>query len=241
MTRPKDQAAAEKEAWLQEAITAVKSKQHTCCSAAKGFNIPPRTLYDRVNGGKKPRNQAHERDQNLIHAEEKELVRWITLLTISGYPPRYKLLRQLAEIIRERRVKKLDSNQVQVTVYDKIRDQWVLHFLRRHRELANVHSRSIDAVRVKDTSSEWLKWWFDDLEKIWAKFNIKSENAYNMDENEFAIDEKETRRYIININLHQIFQAKPGYQKWISVMKCIYIDESVVSSLVIFKMEKLSI
>src|SRR5947207_2393867 len=137
MTRPKDQAAAEKEARLQEAITAVKSKQHTCYSAAKAFNIPPRTLYDRVNGGKKPRNQAHERDQNLIHAEEKELVRWITLLTISGYPPRYELLRQLAEIIRERRVKKLDSNQVQVTVYDKIRDQWVLHFLRRHRELAN--------------------------------------------------------------------------------------------------------
>jgi len=46
----------------------------------------------------KPRNQAHERDQNQTHAEEKELVLWITRLTISGYPPRYETLRRLAEI-----------------------------------------------------------------------------------------------------------------------------------------------
>ena len=50
MTRPKDQAAAEKEARLQEAIAAVKNKKYTCYSAAKAFNVAPRTLYDRVNG-----------------------------------------------------------------------------------------------------------------------------------------------------------------------------------------------
>src|SRR5271154_6877918 len=124
MTRPKDQAAAEKEARLQEAIAAVKAKQHTCYSAAKAFNVPPRTLYDRVNRGKKPCNQAHEHDQNLTHAEEKELVRWITLLTISGYPPQYETLRRLAKIIRERHVKESDG-EIQVMVYDQIGEQWV--------------------------------------------------------------------------------------------------------------------
>jgi helix-turn-helix, Psq domain len=74
MTRPKDQAAAEKEARLQEAIAAVKNKQYTCYAAAKAFNVPPRTLYDRVNGNKKPHNQAHEHDQILTHTAEKELV-----------------------------------------------------------------------------------------------------------------------------------------------------------------------
>jgi len=74
MTRPKNQAAAEKEARLQEAIAAVKDNSYTCHAAAKVFNVPRRTLYDRVNGGKKPRNLAHERDQNLTHDEEKELV-----------------------------------------------------------------------------------------------------------------------------------------------------------------------
>src|SRR5439155_11768894 len=101
------------------AVTAVLNKEHTCHSAAIAFNVPRRTLYYRVKENRKPRNQAHERDQNLTHAEEKELVRWITLLTISGYPPRYETLRRLAEIMRERRVKN-SANEVQVKVYDKI-------------------------------------------------------------------------------------------------------------------------
>ena len=239
MTRPKDQAAAEKEARLQEAIAAVKAKEHTCYSAAKAFNVPPRTLYDRVNGGKKPRNQAHERDQNLTHAEEKELVRWITLLTISGYPPRYETLRRLAEIIRERRVKKSEG-EIQVMVYDQIGEQWVQRFLRRHPELASVRPRSIDAVRVKDTSPERLQQWFDDLEKVWEEYNIKPENAYNMDESGFAIGEKEPGRCIINANIRQQFQAKPGRQEWVSVVECICADGGVIPPLVIFKGEKLS-
>lgn len=112
MTRPKDVTTAEKEARMQEAIAAVNNKECTCYTAAKRFNVPPRTLYDRVNGGKKPRNQAHEQDQILIHAEEKELVRWITLFTMSGYAPRYETLRRLAEIIRERRIKTIECGEV---------------------------------------------------------------------------------------------------------------------------------
>jgi helix-turn-helix, Psq domain/Tc5 transposase DNA-binding domain len=168
MTRPQNPNAAEKEARLQEAITAVLNGEHTCHSAAIVYNVPHRTLYDRVRGNQKPRNQAHECDQNLTHAEEKELVRWITLLTISGYPPRYETLRRLVEILRERRVKKTadDESEVPVIVYDQIGKDWVGRFLKRHPELASVRPRSIDAVRIKDTSPERLQWWFDDLEKV---------------------------------------------------------------------------
>src|SRR5271168_4352231 len=106
MTRPKDPDAAEKEARLQEAITTVLNHEHTCHSAHLAFNVPRRTLYARVHENVKPHNQAHEKDQNLTYAEEKLLVSSIRLLTISGYPPRYETLRRLAEIIRDRRIKK---------------------------------------------------------------------------------------------------------------------------------------
>jgi hypothetical protein len=98
MTSPKDITAAEKEARLQEAIATVKNKQYTCYAAAKVFNVPAQTLYDRVNGNKKPHHQAHECDQILTHTEE-ELVQWITRLTICGYPPWYETLWRLVEII----------------------------------------------------------------------------------------------------------------------------------------------
>ena len=60
-----------------------------------------------------------------------------------------------------------------------------------------------------------------------------------MDESGFAIDEKETKRCIINAHIRQQFQTKPEYQEWITMMKCICVDESVVPSLVIFKAENL--
>ena len=58
-------------------------------------------------------NQAHESDQSLTHAEERELICWITRLNISAYAPRYETLRRLAEIICERRsVKQTEDGEV---------------------------------------------------------------------------------------------------------------------------------
>jgi len=239
MTRPKDLAAAEKEAQLQEAISAVKANLYTCHAAAIAFNVPRRTLYDRVNGGKKPRNLAHEGDQNLTHDEERELVRWITRLTITGYPPRYETLRQLVEIIRERRIKP-GGDEVSVKVYDKIGRDWISRFLQRHSELKSVRPRSIDAARIKAASPERLQCWFDDLKKVLAEFDIKPENIYNMDESGFAIGEKEAGRVIIDARIRQKFQAKPGRQEWVTVVECVCADGSFVPPLVIFKAENLS-
>lgn len=239
MTRRKNKADAEKEAKLQEAVATVLDNKHTCHSAAIAFNVPRSTIYDRVKYEKKPRNQAHENDQNLTHAEEAELVRWITRLTISGYAPRYDTLRRLAEIIRERRVK-TGANEVPVTVHDKIGQDWVSRFIQRHPELAGVRLRSIDAARVKAASPERLQCWFDDLKKVLAEFNIKPENIYNMDESGFAIGEKEAGRVIINANIRQKFQAKPGRQEWVTVVECVCADGSHVPPLVIFKAENLS-
>ena len=60
MTRAKNPLTAEKEAHLQEAVTAVAKKEHTCYSAAATFNVLYRTLYNRIKLGTKSRNLAHE-------------------------------------------------------------------------------------------------------------------------------------------------------------------------------------
>src|SRR5436190_11010320 len=160
MTHPNQQHPTEKEARLQESLGAVSNKKYTIPSAAHTFNVPRQTLYDRMNG-KPPSNKAHETEQLLSHPEEKELVRWITRLTITGYPPRYQTLREMAEEIRKRRVRNINGDGLQLVQYDDIGKQWVQRFLRRHSELASVRPRSIDAARVRDTSPEQLQRWFD--------------------------------------------------------------------------------
>lgn len=61
-----------------------------------------------------------------------------------------------------------------------------------------------------------------------------------MDESGFAIGEKEAGKVIINAEVRQKFQAKPGRQEWVTVVECICADGTVVPPLVIFKAENLS-
>ena len=94
MTCPKNPKTAENEVRLQEALRAVHSGQYTCYTASQTFNVPRQTLYDSMKG-KLPRAISQEQQQVLSHAEEKELVRWITCLTITGYAPRHSILREM--------------------------------------------------------------------------------------------------------------------------------------------------
>ena len=70
----KNPAIAEKEAQLQLVITAILNGEHTCYSTHIAFNIPLQTLYYQMRENRKPYNQAHDSEQILTHAEEKELV-----------------------------------------------------------------------------------------------------------------------------------------------------------------------
>jgi hypothetical protein len=201
MTRAKNPLAVEKEARLQEASAAVAKGEHTCYSAAATFHVPYRTLYNRVKLGTKPRNLAHEDEQILTAMEEKELVRWITCLTISGYPARHATVREMAEEIRKHRVKQINVDGVELIQYEDIGDQWVPRFLRCHSELSSVILRSIDSVRLKEASSERLQRYFDDLEKVMAEYKILPKDLYNMDESGFAIGEIEAAKCIINAKI----------------------------------------
>jgi hypothetical protein len=66
MTRRKNPVAAEKEAQLRLAITAVLNGEHSCHFAHLAFGVPRRTLYYRVKENRKPRNQAHERGRKRV-------------------------------------------------------------------------------------------------------------------------------------------------------------------------------
>jgi len=154
MTRRKDQEITEQEARLQQAIVEYKKRQKTSKTTslnrvAKDFNVPRQTLKDRLDG-KLPRNKAHEELMHLTNEEEKELVHWITTLTQRGYAPRYRTVRELAEIIRNRRVLGVNDVDVQLVNYDAFGKDWVARFMSRHPQLKSARRKCIEAARLKD-------------------------------------------------------------------------------------------
>jgi hypothetical protein len=240
MTRPKCTGSAEKEALMQAALTAFRNKEKTASQAIRDFNIPRQTFYDRLNG-KLPRKRAHENSQLLSHAQEKELVRWITELTKTGYSPRHATVLEMAQIIRRKRDPITLEHSLNAVNMEKIGDQWIQRFIRRHPELATVRLRKMDIGRVKDTSPERLTKWFADLKSAIEKYNILPENLYNMDESGFAIGEVESSVTIINAEMRQRLQrANPGRQEWVTSVECICANGTALPPLIIFKAENLS-
>jgi len=129
MTRAKSQEIAEKEARMQKAIEAYEkecklSKKPSIRVIAREFKVPRSTLKGRLVG-KLSRNQAHEELMHLTKVEETELVHWITRLTQRGYAPRYYTVRELAEIIRNRRISGINTEDIQLANYDNIGKDWV--------------------------------------------------------------------------------------------------------------------
>jgi len=217
MSRAKDSERAETEVRLQQAIAEYKKRQKkdpkdsksSIRGVAKDFNVPHQTLSGRLNG-RAARNQAHESLMHLTINEEKELVHWITTLTRCGYAPRYKTVRELAEIIRNERVRGVNDDNVQLVNYDAFGKAWVSRFMSRHPQLARARRKLIEAARVKDVSVERLAKWFEDLRSIINEYKIEPENLYNIDESGFAIGDIEASQCIINAIIRQAFQAKPG-------------------------------
>jgi len=243
MTRPKRPDDAEKEARLQEAIVEYQKRRKkskvSLNRIAKDFDVPRQTLRGRINGTL-PRNKAQEDLMHLTNEEETELAKWITTLTQRGYAPRYNTIRELAGIIRNRRVIGVNDDDIQLVNYNSIGKDWVPRFISRHPQLESERRKCIEAARIKDVSSERLERWFEDLQNIVKEFGIEVENIYNMDESGFAIGDVEASMRIIDKTIRQKFQAKPGRQEWVTAIECICADGSFLPPLIIFKGENLS-
>jgi hypothetical protein len=240
MPGPKKSKSTEKEAKLQAAITAYRTKEKTASEAIRDFDVPRQSFYDRLNG-KLPRHLAHEKEQLLSHIQERELVRCITELTRTGYSPRHATVLEMAHIIRKKCHPVTSESTINTVSMETIGDQWIQRFMRRRPELATVRLRSMDMGRVKDTTHERLSKWFADLKSVIDEFNISIENIYNMDESGFAIGTIERSVTIINSEIRTRLQrANPGRQEWVTSVECICADGTALPPLIIFKAENLS-
>jgi hypothetical protein len=181
-----------------------------------------------------------EKQQVLSHAEEKELVQWITHLTITGYSPQYKTLLEIAKEIRKRRIREI-NDQASINIkYSPIEKDWVIRFLHRHSKLACIVTRKTDASRVKAATPEAIAKFFEDLKHVIKEYNIIPENKYNMDESSYAMGEIEAFKCIIDSQIRQRLQAKPGRQEWVSIIECVCADGTSILPLVVFKAENLN-
>jgi hypothetical protein len=113
---------------LTKAQYALKNKDFPSTrAAATFFQVNPKTLQRRLNGGK-TNSTGHEMSQILTNAEEDTLVRWIKQYTNSGAHITNLLLKELAIYVRAARVTHASHLRPPSPRLTHINNKWIQRF-----------------------------------------------------------------------------------------------------------------
>ena len=190
MVRRKSLNAAQVDTQLDRAVLGVQSGLYkSSYEAAKQLGLSKATVTRRVNGGLS-RSQARQQQQKLTYAEEKVLLKWIKELTISGYSPGHRLLKEIAEELRTKRTYDLDNaslDSLELPPRYTLGRDWVPRFILRHPHLTVAIGRRIESVRMDGATKPVLDAWFNAYKKVVQDQGIKQENTYNIDKSRFSI------------------------------------------------------
>jgi transcriptional regulator with XRE-family HTH domain len=156
MPRKPKPETTENEARMLQAITAYRKKEYqSIAAAAAAFGVSRTTLNNRLNG-RASRRVSLQHLQALAPSEERELEKWISMLTITGFAPRHALVRQMAESIRQRRLRAINDDIMIHVEYPPLDVHWIVNFLQRHPHLKTIVGQTIESSRIQDILPDTL-------------------------------------------------------------------------------------
>ena len=88
----------------------------------------------------------------------------------------------MSEAIRNRRLRAVNNENIELVEYPPLGRDWVRNFLNRHPQFKTVVGQTVDSARIQGTSPEVLRKWFDAFEEeVVNDPDVLLENIYNMD------------------------------------------------------------
>lgn len=227
--------ASEREIKIQKAILALKKNEFASSRAAAAhFGVSRETLRRRAAGGL-THVQAAETQQLLSNAEEKTLVKWITHYTAAGTPLSPSLLVELAELIRQKRVRVASGSDAVAKTIAPIGQEWIYRFLNRHPTVQGLYARQIENARFNGATPEIVQNWFDAFAASSRDHSYEPRDVWNMDESGFAVGDSQTTRVIVPCDVNQKNKVVAGKQEWVTDVECISAAGSALPPFIIFK------
>ncbi|KAJ3466488.1 hypothetical protein MRS44_004052 [Fusarium solani] len=206
---------------LNEAIQTVKNGR-SVVKAANQHGVPRSSLRDRL-AGKEPKGRAHEGQQRLSHALEKELCDWLRVQDALGTPLTHFQIRQLVQRVL---LVQGDSRP--------LGKHWIDRFIARNQRIKTLRAVRIEAKRIRGSKAVIIRAWFDQL-KDPEVIVIRHWHRWNMDEigifqgvglNGLVVGQSERRKAI---------KKDPKLRNWVTITECVSADGRVLPPLVIFK------
>ena len=181
-------------------------------AAAELFDVPRSTLQYRIN--KHPaRRDTRPASCKLTETEESTLVQWILSMDERGLPPSSDIVRQMANLLLQKR----SQNQ-----RDTVGRLWVYNFVRRQEVLKSRYNRKYDYQRAKCEDPMTIRDWFRLVRNTIARYGILDEDIYNFDETGFQMGVIVTAKVITGAERSKKpVSIQPGNREWVTVIDCI--------------------
>lgn len=190
--------------------------------------------------GGNSRAQAREISQILSNAEEKTLVRWIPRYACAGLPLTPALLKELAELIRRQRVRRISGNEAIIKTTPPIGHEWLYRFLNRHQTVQGIYARQMENARFDGASYAVIERWFNAVTAQLQEHTYEAQNIWNMDESGFGVGESQTTRVLIPAKSNHKHKSVTGKQEWVTDIECINAAGGSLTPMIIFKAKNLN-
>jgi len=82
----------------------------------------------------------------------------------------------MAEAIRLRRVSEINACNAELISYEPLGKNWVSRFVKRRPQLGTTRGRAIESSRIKETTAEKLRQWFDEFKRFVDEHNVDPKN-----------------------------------------------------------------
>lgn len=220
---------SQKEGRIALAIEAFQQGHFTSLKAAcTSYDVPYSTVRDRVNG-RVSRRDSRPSNMKLTQLEESMLIEWILSMENRGLPVRLDSIRQMANLLLQKR-SKIGPH------IPPVGKCWASNFVQRHDCLQTKYTRKYDYQRAKCEDPIILRAWFRLIQNIIAKYGILLEDIYNFDETGFQMGVIATANVITGSErAGRPVCIQPGNREWVTAIESICADGTSIPPMVIFE------
>lgn len=198
-----------------------KSGEQSIRTSAETFDIPYTTLRDRLAGARS-RHESHQGQQLLVPGEEKSLVRWILQMDDRGFPPKTRVVKEMATYL----VQKRQSGRI-------LGNHWLERFLDQNPQVTSRFANRLDRARNSAANPEIIKDFFGKLQQVIREYNIILENMYNMDEKGFMMGVSDKTHVICRRGRKNPRLTLNGSRTWVTIVEGISATEVALPPMVV--------
>lgn len=219
--------------WSQEdmnlALRACREDNMGLRAASRLYNVPRKTLGDRINRKVSSDNPKLGRQEYLSEDQERDLCKYIEYMAGRAFPLTVQQIKMFAWCIDKKGENKFTANGPS--------KNWWNGFKRRHSESIRLRrADSLDRGRALFSTTNMLRHYFQLLKEqlVSGRFSDRPQDVYNCDETIIELN-KSTQKVVVPKRFKSAHSRHAGSSEHISIHCCVNAAGAATPPFIIFK------